>query len=138
MHWRSIGPAISGGRVTSVAGSNEDPFLYYFGAESSGVWKTTDGGSTWDDVWGDKPVASIGAVTIAPSDKSVVWVGTGESNSRNESSYGDGVWLSTDGGSTWAHRGLDATFAIAKIVVSPSDPMSALVGATGDPYRDSA
>jgi photosystem II stability/assembly factor-like uncharacterized protein len=136
LHWRSIGPSISGGRVTSVAGTNRDPFLYYFGAMSGGVWKTSDGGSTWADVWGQKPVASIGAVAIAPSNDSVVWAGTGEPNSRNESSYGDGVWLSADGGSSWAHRGLDKTFAISKIVVSPGDPMTALVGATGNPYKD--
>jgi photosystem II stability/assembly factor-like uncharacterized protein len=137
LHWRSIGPAIAGGRVTSVAGSDADPFLYYFGAMSGGVWKTTDGGSTWRDVWGQEPVASIGAVAIAPSAASVVWVGTGEPNSRNDSSYGDGVWLSTDGGRTWSHRGLQKSFAIAKILVAPRAPMTALVGVTGNPYLDS-
>jgi photosystem II stability/assembly factor-like uncharacterized protein len=138
LHWRSIGPAIAGGRVTSVAGSDADPFLYYFGAMSGGVWKTSDGGSTWSDVWGQKPVASIGAVAIAPSNTSVVWVGTGESNSRNDSSYGDGVWVSTNGGKSWVHRGLDSTFAISKILVSPRDPATALVGAAGNPYLDTA
>lgn len=136
LHWRSIGPAIAGGRTTSVAGSDDDPFLYYFGAMGAGVWKTTDGGATWTDVWGQKPVASIGAVAVARSGADVVWVGTGEPNSRNESSYGDGVWLTTDGARTWTHRGLDKTFAIAKILISPSDPMTALVGAAGNPYRD--
>ena len=136
LHWRSIGPSIGGGRTTSVAGSDRDPFLYYFGAMDGGVWKTTDGGSTWTDVWGRKPVASIGAVAIAPSDDSVVWVGTGESNSRNDTSYGDGVWVSTDGGKTFAHRGLDKTYAISRIVVSPTDARVALVGAVGDFYRD--
>src|SRR5215469_14822070 len=118
LHWRSIGPAIGGGRATSVAGSNHDPFLYYFGAMDGGIWKTTDGGSTWTDVWGQKTVASIGAVAIAPSVDSVVWVGTGESNSRNDTSYGDGVWLSTDGGKDFIHRGLDNAYAISRIVVS--------------------
>jgi hypothetical protein len=136
LHWRSIGPSIGGGRTTSVAGSNHDPFLYYFGAMDGGVWKTADGGSTWTDVWGQKPVGSIGAVAIAPSNDSVVWVGTGESNSRNDTSYGDGVWVSTDGGKTFVHRGLDKTFAISRILVSPTDPRVALVGAVGDFYRD--
>src|SRR5690349_13244446 len=136
LHWRSIGPSIGGGRTTSVAGSNRDPFLYYFGAMDGGVWKTTDGGSTWTDVWGRKPVGSIGAVAIAPSKDSVVWVGTGESNSRNDTSYGDGVWVSTDGGKTFEHRGLDKTYAISRILVSATDPRTALVGATGDFYRD--
>lgn len=136
LHWRSIGPSIGGGRTTSVAGSDRDPFLYYFGAMDGGVWKTSDGGSTWTDVWGQKPVASIGAVAIAPSDDSVVWVGTGESNSRNDTSYGDGVWVSTDAGKTFVHRGLDKTYAISRILISPTDPRVALVGATGDFYRD--
>jgi len=136
LHWRSIGPSIGGGRATSVAGSDHDPFLYYFGAMDGGVWKTTDGGSTWTDVWGQKPVASIGAVAIASSNDNVVWVGTGESNSRNDTSYGDGVWMSTDGGRTFVHRGLDKTYAISRILVSPIDPRVALVGATGDFYRD--
>lgn len=136
LHWRSIGPSVGGGRTTSVAGSDRDPFLYYFGAADGGVWKTTDGGSTWTDVWGRKPVASIGAVAIAPSDDSVVWVGTGESNSRNDTSYGDGVWVSTDAGKTFVHRGLDDAYAISRILVSPTDPRTALVGAVGDFYRD--
>ncbi len=136
LHWRSIGPAIGGGRTTSVAGSDRDPLLYYFGAMDGGVWKTTDAGATWTDVWSHQPVAAIGAVTIAPSDDAVVWVGTGESNSRNDTSYGDGVWVSRDGGRSWMHRGLDATFAISRILVSPRDPDVALVGATGDFYRD--
>jgi len=137
MQWRSIGPSIGGGRVAAVAGSDRDPFLYYFGAMDGGVWKTTDGGSTWTDVWGQRPVAAIGAVTIAPSDDSVVWVGTGESNSRNDTSYGDGVWTTSNAGKTWTHRGLDDTFSISRILVSPTYPRTALVGAVGDPYRNS-
>src|SRR5690242_11498724 len=137
MHWRSLGPSIGGGRTTSVAGSNRDPFLDYFGAMDGGVWKTTDGGSTWTDVWGRKPVGSIGAVTIAPSNDSVVWVGTGESNSRNDTSYGDGVWVSLNGGRSWTHRGLDDSYEIGRILVSPTDPKTALVAAVGSPYADS-
>ena len=137
MHWRSIGPAIGGGRTTSVAGSNDDALLYYFGAADGGVWKTTDGGATWSDVWGQMPVGSIGAVAVAPSDDDVVWVGTGEANSRNDTSYGEGVWVSHDAGRSWTHRGLDASMAISRILVAPHDPQTALVAATGDPYRDS-
>jgi photosystem II stability/assembly factor-like uncharacterized protein len=137
MQWRSIGPAIAGGRVAAVSGTSADPFLYYFGAMDGGVWKTSDGGSTWTDVWGQKPVAAIGALAIAPSKASVVWVGTGEANPRNDTSYGDGVWVTTDGAKTWTHRGLDTTFAISRILVSRGDPNTVLAGALGDPYRDS-
>src|ERR1700756_3125838 len=101
-----------------------------------GVWKTTDGGATWTDVWAKQPVASIGAVTIAPSDDAAVWIGTGESNSRNDTSYGDGVWSSADGGRSWVQRGLDATYEISRILVAPHDPDTVLVGAAGNPYRD--
>ncbi|HXN08089.1 MAG TPA: hypothetical protein VN860_00365, partial [Candidatus Acidoferrales bacterium] len=79
MRWRSIGPALSGGRVAAVAGTDADPLLYYFGAAGGGVWRTTNGGVTWDDVFAKLPVASIGAIAIAPLDKNIVWVGTGES-----------------------------------------------------------
>jgi photosystem II stability/assembly factor-like uncharacterized protein len=137
LHWRSIGPAISGGRTAAVAGSDTDPFLYYFGAMDGGVWKTTDAGATWHDVWGRKPVASIGALAVAPSNDDVVWAGTGEANPRNDTSYGDGVWISADGARSWAYRGLADSFAISRILVSPTDPNVALVGALGDPYRDS-
>lgn len=134
--WRNIGPALAGGRVTSVAGTDADPSQYYFGAAGGGVFKTTNGGVTWDDVWTKESVGAIGAVTIARSNPSVVWVGTGESKPRNDASYGDGVWVTRDGGKSWAHRGLERSHAIAKILVDPLDPNVALAGALGDPYRD--
>src|SRR4029077_7479546 len=127
MGWRSIGPAISGGRAASVAGTDDDPFLYYVGTAGGGVYRTDDGGAHWDFVWSDEPVGPIGAVTIAPHHRDVVWVGTGESNPRNDVSYGDGVYVSKDGGETWAHRGLDGSAAIARILVDPRDPDVALV-----------
>ncbi len=138
LQWRSIGPAVSGGRATAVAGTDDDPFLYYVGTAGGGVYRTKDGGAHWDDVWAAEPVGPIGAVTIAPHHPEVVWVGTGESNPRNDVSYGDGVYVSTDGGQTWAHRGLDGSSAIARILVDPRDPKVALVAAQGDPFADSA
>ncbi|MBV8668313.1 MAG: hypothetical protein JOZ28_03795, partial [Candidatus Eremiobacteraeota bacterium] len=71
LRWRNIGPAIAGGRVAAVAGTDPDPLLYYFGAAGGGVWRTTNGGVTWDDVFGKQPVASIGAIAIAASDKRI-------------------------------------------------------------------
>src|ERR1700751_2802443 len=78
-HWRSTGPAISGGRVTSVAGSSHDPNLYYIGAAGGGVWKSTSGGAAWSPVFDKENVGAIGAVAIDPTNDETVWVGTGES-----------------------------------------------------------
>jgi photosystem II stability/assembly factor-like uncharacterized protein len=137
LKWRSVGPAISGGRATSVAGTDLDPYLYYAGAAGGGIWRSQDAGASWKAVFESMPVNAIGAVAIAPSNKNVVWVGTGEANPRNDVSWGDGVWLSTDGGEKWQHRGLDATSQISRILVEPHDPNAALVGALGDPWKDS-
>jgi photosystem II stability/assembly factor-like uncharacterized protein len=138
LSWRNIGPALAGGRTAAAAGTDADPYLYYFGAADGGVFKTTDGGLTWRDVWSPGAVGAIGAIAIAPSDKSVVWVGTGEPNPRNDASYGDGVWLSRDGGAHWNPRGLRDSYAISKILVDPHDPNVALVGVLGNPFQDSA
>ncbi len=137
LKWRSIGPALSGGRVPAVAGTAADPNLYYIGAAGGGVWKTDNGGATWTAVFEKQPVSAIGAVTIDPTDENVVWVGTGESNPRNDVSYGDGVYKSTDGGKTWTNAGLRETRHISRILVDPSDPNHVIVGASGDPFRDS-
>ena len=87
-------------------------------------------------MWPSLSVGAIGAIAIAPSDNDVVWVGTGEAAPRNDASYGDGVWLTRDGGVHWAHRGLGNTHAIAKILVDPNHPNVALVGALGNPFAD--
>lgn len=136
LRWRNIGPAIAGGRVAAVAGTNADPLLYYFGAAGGGVWRTTNGGVTWNDVFGKQPVASIGAIAIAPSDKRVVWVGTGESKPRNDLALGDGVWKSIDGGNSWHQTGVSSP-SIARILIDPHNLNVVLVGALGDPYKDS-
>ncbi len=128
---------MAGGRVAAVAGSNLNPELYYFGAAGGGVWKTRNGGLTWQNVWPQRAVNAIGAVTIDPHDDRTVWVGTGEPNLRNDISYGDGVWVTHDGGTTWHHVGLRRTWAIARIVVDPKDSRRVWVAAVGNPYRDS-
>jgi photosystem II stability/assembly factor-like uncharacterized protein len=124
--------------VSGVAGSDENPNLYYFGAAGGGVWKTGNGGLTWSDVWPRDAAGAIGAVTIDPRNANTVWVGTGEPNLRNDVSYGDGVWVTRDGGRSWRNAGLRDTWAIAQIVVDPRDSRRVWVAAVGNPYRDSA
>ncbi|HET9030312.1 MAG TPA: hypothetical protein VFN49_09045 [Candidatus Aquilonibacter sp.] len=138
MNWREIGPATAGGRVAAVAGSATDPKLYYIGSAGGGVWKSSNGGQTWDAVFAKEPVAAIGAVTIDPTDNNTVWVGTGEENPRNDVSYGDGVYKSTDGGKTWTNVGLAPTKQISRILVDPRDHNHVIVGALGDLFNNSA
>ncbi len=137
MRWREIGPAAAGGRVAAVAGSTSDPKLYYIGSAGGGVWRSQNGGQTWDPVFDKEDVAAIGAVTIDPTDPKTVWVGTGESNPRNDVSYGDGVYKSTDGGDTWANVGLKGTRYVSRILVDPRNHNHVIVGALGDAFADS-
>lgn len=137
LKWRSVGPAIAGGRVPAVAGIDSDPNLYYIGAAGGGVWKTDNGGATWTPVFEKQPVSAIGAVTIDPSNENVVWVGTGESNPRNDVSYGDGIYKTADGGKTWQNMGLHDVWSFSRILVDPKNPNHVIAGAFGDPYKDS-
>ena len=138
LQWREAGPAIAGGRVTAVAGTSGDSSLYYLGAAGGGVWKSADGGASWKPVFDRESVGAIGAIAIDPSNDATVWVGTGESNPRNDVSYGNGVYKSTDGGKTWANVGLGATKFISRILIDPKDPQHVIVGALGDVFSDSA
>jgi photosystem II stability/assembly factor-like uncharacterized protein len=135
--FRAIGPAASGGRVSAVAGSDRDERLYYVGGAAGGVFKSTDGGTSFQPAWTGPHFGAIGALAVAPSDANVVWAGTGEANPRNDVSYGDGVWRSRDGGKHWRHVGIDDTALISKILVDPTNPNRALVGALGNPWKDS-
>jgi photosystem II stability/assembly factor-like uncharacterized protein len=136
MSWRAIGPAGTGGRVAAVAGSATDPRLYYVGAAGGGVWKSANGAQTWDPVFEKQGTAAIGAVTIDPADNNIVWVGTGEANPRNDVSYGDGVYKSSDGGDTWTNTGLKGTRYISRILVDPRNHNHVIVGALGDVFAD--
>jgi len=107
--YRHIGPV--GNRVSAVAGVPGDPNVYYIGAASGGVFKTTDGGVGWEPVFDDQPAASIGSIAIDPVNPNVVWVGTGETFIRSNVSIGNGIYKTTDGGKTWAHLGLERTGA---------------------------
>ncbi len=129
--FRNIGPAIAGGRVSSVQGVPGKPNTYYIGAGGGGVWKTTDGGVSWKDVFKNEPTSSIGAIAIAPSNPNLVWVGTGEANIRNDVVNGHGVYYSPDAGATWKFMGLKDAGQISKIIVNPVNPKEVFVAAIG-------
>ncbi|MCX6552410.1 MAG: hypothetical protein NTY02_15635 [Acidobacteria bacterium] len=129
--FRGIGPAVMGGRVSAIAGVETDPRTIYVGAATGGVWKTTDGGTTWAPIFDQGAVASIGDVAVAPSDPSILWVGTGEANSAGHGGWGDGVYKSSDAGRTWAHMGLADTHHIGRIVIDRTDVNHVFVAAYG-------
>jgi photosystem II stability/assembly factor-like uncharacterized protein len=133
LKWRLIGP-FRGGRVAAVTGVPGDSTTFYFGAVNGGVWKTTDAGTVWTPIFDNQSVASIGAIAVAPSDSKTIYVGTGESDIRSNLSSGNGVYKSTDGGSTWTHIGLEDTRQISRIVVDPQNPNIVYVGALGHAY----
>jgi hypothetical protein len=128
---RSIGPAAMSGRVAVVEGVASDPDLLYVGSANGGVWKSVNGGLTWESQFNDQTMASIGAIAVFQADPAIVWVGTGEGNPRNSVSVGDGVYRSLDGGHTWTHLGLEATEHVARIVLHPTNPDVAWVAALG-------
>ena len=129
--FRFIGPTV-GNRVASVAGVPGDPNVYYAGAASGGVWKTTDGGGRWLPIFDKEPVAAIGSLAVAPSDPNVVWAGTGEAWAiRDSDVMGNGVYKSTDAGKTWTRMGLDATGRIGRVIVNPRDANNVFVCALG-------
>jgi len=134
LKWRLIGP-FRGGRVVAVTGVTGDSRTFYFGAVNGGVWKTTDAGTVWNPIFDAQPVASIGAIAVAPSDPRTIYVGTGESDIRSDLSSGNGVYKSNDGGATWVHTGLEDTRQISRIVADPRDPNVVYVGALGHAYR---
>ncbi len=132
---RSIGPALMGGRVSDIALDPANPDGIWVGLATGGVLKSVNNGGTFEAVFEKEPVASIGAVAVAPSDPKTIWVGTGEANDRNSSGWGDGVHRSADGGSSWTNVGLMTSKAIARIAVHPSDPKTAYVCAAGSLWQ---
>jgi photosystem II stability/assembly factor-like uncharacterized protein len=138
LQWRSIGPQ-RGGRSITSAGSTSRPNEYYFGAVGGGLWKTTDGGTTWKPVTdGQIQSSSVGAVAAAESNPDVVYLGMGETELRGNIMQGDGVYKSTDAGKTWKHIGLSDTQAISRIRVDPSNADIVYVSALGHPYAANA
>ncbi len=129
--WRNIGPATMGGRVTDIEGIPSPSKTFFVAAATGGIWKTTNAGTTFRPVFDNERVISMGDLAIAPSDTNIVWVGTGEEDSRNSISPGGGIYRSTDGGMTWKLMGLAETQQIGRIVVHPTNPNVVYVAALG-------
>ncbi|MEM1182648.1 MAG: glycosyl hydrolase, partial [Acidobacteriota bacterium] len=132
---RAIGPAVMSGRIASLDAVATDPVTVYAGTASGGLWLSKDGGTTFDPIF-DEYTQSIGAVRVAPSDPQTVWVGTGESWTRNSVSIGEGVFKSTDGGESWEKMGLEDSERIGAIRIHPTDPDTVYVCALGQLFQD--
>ena len=133
--WRSIGPFGQGGRVDDLAVHPDNPHTYFVGFATGGLWKTTNNGTTFRSVFDSYGTHSVGALAIAPSNPDVVWVGTGEANNRQSSSFGEGIYKSTDGGEAFTHMGLRETQSIARVIAHPTNPDVAWVAASGHLFR---
>ena len=134
LRWRNVGP-FRGGRVDAVVGDLKDPFLFYMGAANGGVWRTTNGGRSWTNLTdGKTDLSSVGAITVAPSDPNVIYVGSGESQLREDLTFGTGMYRSTDGGETWQSLGLADTHQITDVVVDPRDADRVYVAAIGHAF----
>lgn len=136
LKFRSIGPALTSGRIADIAVNPERPAEFWIAAASGGVWKTTNDGTTFKPVFDSEGSYSIGCITVDPTNPSVVWVGTGENNSQRSVSFGDGVYRTDDGGIHWKNMGLKASEHIAKILIDPRNSKVVWVAAQGPLWRD--
>ena len=136
LEWRGIGP-FRGGRSAAVTGVADQPNLFYMGATGGGVWRTKDGGNTWESISDGHFGGSIGAVAVAESDPNVIYVGGGEKTLRGNMSYGYGMYKSVDAGKNWEHIGLDNSRHISRIRIHPQNPDILYVAVMGDTFKDS-
>jgi len=134
LEWRNIGPAAMGGRISGLEGVPGNPRLIYAAAGSGGLFKSVNGGVTWQAIFERPENISIGDIAIDPKHPDSVWVGTGEANVRNSVSIGGGMYFTNDGGKTWEHRGLDQTMTISRIGLDPRDANRVFVAAVGHPF----
>jgi len=128
---RTIGPAFMSGRIADIALHPDNPNVWYVAVGSGGVWKTVNSGTTWNSIFDGQDSYSIGAITLDPSNPNTVWVGTGENVGGRHVGYGDGVYVSHDGGATWNNVGLEKSEHISRIVIHPDDPNTVWVAAQG-------
>ena len=135
LHFRSIGPAATGGRVHDIEVDPKDPSIIYVATATGGIWKTTNNGTTWAPIFEGQPENTFGDLAIFAGDSRIVWAGSGEQNNRQSSSWGSGIYRSTDGGRTWAHVGLTSTASIGRVLTHPTDANVAWVAAAGNLWK---
>jgi photosystem II stability/assembly factor-like uncharacterized protein len=133
LRWRQIGP-FRGGRTKAATGVPDQPNVFYMAPVNGGVWKSTDYGVTWNPIFDDQPTGSVGAIAVAPSNPSIIYVGSGEGLQRPDLSTGDGIYKSTDAGKTWTHLGLRDGQQIPQIIVDPKNADRLFVAVLGHPY----
>ncbi len=136
LKFRGIGPALTSGRIADIAVNPDKPYEYYLAIASGGVWKTTNGGTTFEPIFDSQGSYSIGCVTMAPSNPHTVWVGTGENNNQRSVAYGDGVYKSTDGGKSWKNMGLENSEHIGMITIHPDNEDVVYVAAYGPLWKE--
>ena len=134
--YRQIGPTRQGGRVVAFTISQQDPFTFYMAGGPGGVWKTENNGNTFYPIFENEDIASIGDITLAPSNDSILWIGSGEANLRNSTYYGNGVYKSLDAGKTWKHMGLKESHHIGRVLIHPKNPDIVYVAAQGHYYSE--
>jgi photosystem II stability/assembly factor-like uncharacterized protein len=135
LKFRSIGPAATGGRIHDIEVDPADPAIIYVAAATGGIWKTTNHATSWMPVFEKMPDNTFGDLAIFTGDPRIIWAGTGEHNNRQSSSWGTGIYRSTDGGESWTHLGLDSTASIARVRLHPTDPNVAYVAAAGNLWK---
>lgn len=132
--YRSIGPTRQSGRFVDFAVPDHEPYTFYAATASGGLWKTENNGISFEPVFDNESVFSIGDIAVAPSDPNIVWVGTGEANNSRSTCWGDGVYKSGDGGKTWKNMGLEETHHIGRVLIHPRNPDIVYVAALGHLY----
>jgi photosystem II stability/assembly factor-like uncharacterized protein len=135
LRFRSIGPAATGGRIHDVQVDPRDPATIYVATASGGIWKTTNHATFWTPIFEGQPDNTFGSIALFPADPRIIWAGTGEQNNRQSSSWGGGVYRSTNGGATWQHVGLTETRSIGRVLTHPTDANIAYVAAVGNLWR---
>ncbi|MEJ2421787.1 MAG: hypothetical protein P8018_08760 [Acidobacteriota bacterium] len=138
LKFRDLGPAVAGGRVTTVVGIPGNSRIYYVGTAAGGIFKTTDGGDTWEALFTKEPVSSIGALAVDPQNTHVIWAATGEANLRTDIATGGGIYMSPDGGATWKRMGLKDAGQIARVIVNPNNPDEVFAAVVGHAWGPNA
>jgi photosystem II stability/assembly factor-like uncharacterized protein len=138
LRFRSIGPAAIGGRIHDVESRPDDPSTVYLATATGGIWKSVNAGTTWTPIFEGQAVSTFGDLSLVQASPDVIWAGTGEQNNRQSTSWGNGVYRTTDGGGTWTHLGLEGTHHIGRVRAHPTDANVAFVGALGNLWKPTA